>query len=46
MAREKIQDNTGKIIGWFEDVGTKIWITDFYGRKLGYYDKQANETRE
>ncbi len=44
MAREKIQDYTGKIIGWIEWSGNKKWISDFYGRRLGYYDKSLNKT--
>lgn len=44
MAKEKIQDWTGKIIGWVEWVGDKKWLFDFYGRKLGYYNKSLNIT--
>ncbi len=44
MAREKITDWTGKIIGWVEWSGNKKWISDFYGRRLGYYDKSLNKT--
>lgn len=44
MAREKIQDWTGKIIGWIEWTGNKKWLSDFNGRRLGYYDKSLNKT--
>ncbi len=44
MAREKITDWTGKIIGWVEWSGNKKWLSDFYGRRLGYYDKSLNKT--
>ncbi len=46
MAREKIQDWTGKIIGFVEWSGNKKWISDFYGRRLGYYDRSTNKTYE
>ena len=44
MAREKIQDYTGKIIGWVEWFGNKKWLSDFYGKRLGYYDSSLNKT--
>ena len=44
MAREPIKDWTGKIIGFVEWSGNKKWLSDFYGRKLGYYDKSLNRT--
>ena len=44
MAKEKITDWTGKIIGWVEWSGNKKWLSDFYGRRLGYYDKSLNIT--
>lgn len=44
MARDKITDWTGKIIGWIEWSGNKKWLSDFYGRRLGYYDKSLNKT--
>ena len=34
MARERIQDWTGKIIGFKEQIGTKRWLYDFYGNKV------------
>lgn len=46
MAREKIQDYTGKIIGFTEIIGTKRWLYDFYGKKVGYYDSATNKTYE
>lgn len=44
MSREKIQDWSGKIIGWIEWSGDKKWLSDFYGRRLGYYDKRLDKT--
>ena len=44
MAKEKITDWTGKIIGWVEWSGNKKWLFDFYHRKLGYYDKSLDKT--
>lgn len=44
MAKEKIQDWTGKIIGWVEWSGNKKWLSDWQGRRLGYYDKLLNIT--
>ena len=44
MAREAIKDWQGKIIGWLEWLGNKKWLSDFYGRRLGYYDKSLNKT--
>ncbi|MBR6549451.1 MAG: hypothetical protein IKT68_07925 [Clostridia bacterium] len=46
MAREPIKDWTGKIIGFTEWSGNKKWLSDFYGRKLGYYDRSADKTCE
>lgn len=44
MAKEKIQDYTGKIIGWIEWSGNKKWLSDFNGRRLGYYNKSLDKT--
>ena len=44
MAREKIQDFSGKIIGWIEWSGNRKWLSDFSGKRLGYYDKSLNKT--
>ena len=46
MAREKITDWTGKIIGFKEQSGNRLWLYDFYGRKLGYYDRSTDKTYE
>ena len=46
MAREPIKDWTGKIIGFTEWSGNKKWLSDFYGRRLGYYDRSTNKTYE
>ncbi len=44
MARERITDWTGKTIGWVEWVGNRKWLSDFYGKRLGYYDKSYDKT--
>ncbi len=44
MEREAIKDWQGKILGWSEWSGSKKWLMDFYGKKLGYYDKSLNKT--
>ncbi|MBR2860857.1 MAG: hypothetical protein IKB86_03375 [Clostridia bacterium] len=44
MAKEVIKDYTGKIIGAIEWSGNKKWLSDFYGRRLGYYDKSLDKT--
>ena len=46
MAREPIKDWTGKIIGFVEWSGNKKWLSDFYGRRLGYYDRSTNKTHD
>lgn len=46
MAREPIKDWTGKIIGFTEQSGNKKWLSDFYGRRVGYYDCSTNKTHE
>jgi len=44
MAREAIKDWQGKILGWVEWSGNKKWLSDFSGRRLGFYDKSLNKT--
>ena len=44
MAREAIKDWHGEILGWIEWLGNKKWLSDFYGKRLGYYDKSLNKT--
>lgn len=44
MAREAIKDYQGKILGWIEWSGNKKWLSDFYGKRLGYYDQSLNKT--
>ena len=44
MAREKIQDWTGKILGFKEQIGSKLWLYDWTGRKIGYYDSSTGKT--
>ena len=44
---ERIQDWTGKTIGWREvKYNGDIVIRDFYGRILGKYDKYCDVTRD
>ncbi len=44
MAREKLKDWTGRIIGETEWVGNRQWLYDWTGRKIGYYDRSTNKT--
>lgn len=44
MAREAIKNWQGRIIGFVEWSGNRKWLSDFYGRRLGYYDKSLNKT--
>lgn len=44
MAREPIKDFYGRVLGWLEDRGKYIEATDFYGRRLGTYDKHLDTT--
>lgn len=47
MERQPIREFSGRIIGWEEtDSSGKITLRDFYGRILGYYDPNRNETRD
>ncbi len=39
-----ITDWRGKILGSTEQSGNRLWLYDFYGAKLGYYDSSANKT--
>ena len=47
MERTKIKDETGRIIGFIEELenGDKI-AKDFYGRILGKYHKDTNKTHD
>lgn len=47
MAKETIKDFSNIIIGYVDtdSKGNKT-ATDFYGRIVGYYDKQANVTTD
>ncbi len=44
MARTPIKDFYGRVIGFLDDQGSQIVATDFYGRRLGHYDKSRNKT--
>lgn len=44
MAREKLKDWTGKIIGHTEQIGSRLWLYDWTGRKIGYYDSSTGKT--
>lgn len=42
--KRTITDWRGKILGSTEQSGNRLWLYDFYGAKLGYYDSSANKT--
>ena len=44
MAREKLKDWTGRIIGQTEQIGSRLWLYDWTGRKLGYFDSATGKT--
>ena len=44
MAREQIKDWTGKILGYTEERGNKIWLHNFQGQMVAYYDKSTGKT--
>lgn len=46
MAKERIKDWTGKILGSTEQIGSRLWLYDFSGRKLGYYDSSTGKTHD
>lgn len=47
MKKDTIRDFYGKVLGYIEtdEKGNKI-VKDFYGRKLGTYDKAKDVTRD
>ena len=44
MAKTFIKDFYGRVMGSLDDQGNQIVATDFYGVRLGYYDKARNKT--
>lgn len=46
MARTLIKNERFQIIGSLDDEGSKIVARDFYGRILGYYEKQYDVTKD
>ncbi len=44
MAKTPIKDFYGRVIGWLDDQGNQIVATDFFGKRLGHYDKARNKT--
>ena len=44
--REPIKDFYGRVLGWLEDQGDRIIATDFYGRRVGVYDKARDFTSD
>ncbi|WP_230534165.1 hypothetical protein [Microvirga roseola] len=48
MPREYLRDPSGRVLGSLEDnsVSGRIEARDAAGRRLGYYDKKLNETRD
>lgn len=43
---EPLRDSTGKILATYQIVGTKIHITEFAGKTLGYYDTKSDKTTD
>lgn len=41
---ERLTDAVGRTIGWLDDQGDKLWLTDEHGKKLGYYSESYNAT--
>ena len=46
MARENIKDHTGRLIAYTEQRGNRLWLHDWTGKMLGYYDLSTNKTYE
>lgn len=44
MSKTPIKDFYGRVQGFLDDQGDQIVATDFYGRRLGHYDKARNKT--
>ncbi len=44
--REPIKDFYGRVLGQLEDQGDRIIATDFYGRRVGVYDKARDFTSD
>ena len=44
--REPIKDFYGRVLGWLEDQGDRIIATDFYGQRVGVYDKVRDFTSD
>ena len=44
MPKTPIKDFYGRVQGFLDDQGNQIVATDFYGRRLGHYDKARNKT--
>lgn len=44
MAKTPIKDFYGRVMGWIDDQGNQIVATDFFGKRLGHYDKARNKT--
>jgi hypothetical protein len=42
--KQRLTDRYGKTIGWTDDQGDRIWLTDEYGRQLGYYSYSYDAT--
>ena len=40
--REPIKDFYGRVLGWLDDQGDRIIATDFYGQRVGVYDKASD----
>lgn len=44
MAKEYIKDWTGRILGYTELRGNRLWLHDWQGKMIAYYDKSINKT--
>ena len=44
MAREEIKDWTGRKLGDTEQRGNKLWLHDWQGKKIAYYDQSTGKT--
>ena len=46
MAREHIKDRTGRVLGYTEERGNRIWLHDWQGKMIAYYDKSTGKTHD
>ena len=46
MARVYIRDWTGRMIGYTEERGNRLWLHNWQGKMIAYYDKSTNRTHD